>query len=604
MSHKASDESYPPTDEQAAIVDASTTGEDLVVEAGAGTGKTSTLKLLAQAAPRRRGLYLAYNRAIKEDAARSFPASVECRTSHGLAYGPTRYKHRLGGRRVPARIAAQVLGINEPVRLAADLAPLAPQQLARLAVHTVDRFCHSADDEVTARHVPLVNGLEDHTVRAELARAVVPFARRAWSDLTATGGSLYFTHDVYLKIYQLSRPRLSFDYLLVDEAQDLNPVVQAIVDYQTGAQTILVGDRCQAIYGWRGAVDAMAHATGRRLYLSQSFRFGPAIAVEANKWLGLLGSRLRLRGYDRIPSAVGPVADPDAILCRSNAGALARVMDATAAGRRTALVGGGGDLRSLAQAAEELQRTGSTQHPELLAFTSWRQVQEYCEQDQSGSDLKVLVTLIDRHGIDTIVRTVDRLVDERDAQLVVSTAHKAKGREWPTVKIASDFREPRPDPDTGVRSVILPRDEAMLAYVAVTRAMRHLDRDGLAWVDQWVPGVPARSIDRLIDASSLGAPHAVELRRRAREDLTGELTGMPEEQADWDEDDAVEASLREIAARDVPPAVVEAAAAIEAPEPSAPDDGLSPDCQRCGHHYTACRCRLMPDRRRLAPAPS
>ena len=571
--------SHKPTAEQAAIVDASTTGDHLVVEAGAGTGKTSTLKLMARANPRRRGLYMAYNRAIKEDAARTFPASVECRTSHGLAYGPvaTRYKHRVNGRRVPARLAAQILGINEPIRLAADLAPLAPQQLARLAVHTVDRYCHSADDDLTARHVPLINGLEDRAVRADLARAIVPLAQRAWKDLTAPDGQLRFTHDCYLKIYQLGRPRLSFDYLLVDEAQDLNPVVQAIVDYQTDAQVIVVGDRCQAIYGWRGAVDAMAHATGRRLYLSQSFRFGPAVADEANKWLQLLGSKLRLRGYDPIPSVVGPAAEPDAILCRSNAGALARVMDATAAGRRTALVGGGGDLRSLAEAAEELQRTGSTQHPELLAFTSWRQVQEYCEQDQAGSDLKVLVTLIDKHGTDTIVRTVDRLVEERDAQVVISTAHKAKGREWSAVKIASDFREPRPDPETGVMPD-LPRDEAMLAYVAVTRAQQLLDREGLAWVDRWVPFNPARpTFSELLDASSLGTPDAVLARDRVR--ASGELTGMPEEQADWEagEDDWPEPVPAE-PTPDVEPGLVWAAArAVFRP-------GL---CYRCGS--TPCR---------------
>jgi hypothetical protein len=39
-------------------------------------------------------------------------------------------------------------------------------------------------------------------------------------------------------------------------------------------------------------------------------------------------------------------------------------------------------------------------------------------------------------------------------------------------------------------------------------------------------------IDRLIDASSLGTPHARAL--RAGVTAAGELTGMPEEQADWE----------------------------------------------------------------------
>ncbi len=62
-----------PTDEQAAILEAFQGGGDLVIEAGAGTGKTSTLRLLADSETRRKGVYLAFNRAIADDAKASFP---------------------------------------------------------------------------------------------------------------------------------------------------------------------------------------------------------------------------------------------------------------------------------------------------------------------------------------------------------------------------------------------------------------------------------------------------------------------------------------------------------------------------------------------------
>jgi hypothetical protein len=74
-----------PTGEQQAIIDAYQSGADLVIEAGAGTGKTSTLRLVAATQPRRCGLYVAYNKAIASDANRSFPASVTCVTAHSLA---------------------------------------------------------------------------------------------------------------------------------------------------------------------------------------------------------------------------------------------------------------------------------------------------------------------------------------------------------------------------------------------------------------------------------------------------------------------------------------------------------------------------------------
>ena len=86
-----------PTSEQQAIIDAYKSGGNLVVEAGAGTGKTSTLRLLAAAAPGRRGIYVAYNRAIADDAKRSFPANVTCATAHSLAFRAVgrRFAHRL-----------------------------------------------------------------------------------------------------------------------------------------------------------------------------------------------------------------------------------------------------------------------------------------------------------------------------------------------------------------------------------------------------------------------------------------------------------------------------------------------------------------------------
>lgn len=52
-----------PTYEQTAAADASATGEHLVIQAGAGTGKTTTLTQLA-ASTSRRGLYIAFNRSI------------------------------------------------------------------------------------------------------------------------------------------------------------------------------------------------------------------------------------------------------------------------------------------------------------------------------------------------------------------------------------------------------------------------------------------------------------------------------------------------------------------------------------------------------------
>src|SRR6266516_5594483 len=113
-----------PTSEQQAIIDAYRSGHDLVIEAGAGTGKTTTLKLLATNVPDRSGCYIAYNKAIADEARRSFPPNIECRTAHSYAFRalPAEFKDRFTRQkpRQPARIVAQLFTIA-PLRVSENL---------------------------------------------------------------------------------------------------------------------------------------------------------------------------------------------------------------------------------------------------------------------------------------------------------------------------------------------------------------------------------------------------------------------------------------------------------------------------------------------------
>ncbi|MFJ1803992.1 hypothetical protein [Streptomyces sp. NPDC088180] len=72
------------TEEQAAARDAFTVGRDLALVAGAGTGKTSTLVMM-DAASRRLGMYIAFDKPIVQEAKTRSGTNVRCSTSHGLA---------------------------------------------------------------------------------------------------------------------------------------------------------------------------------------------------------------------------------------------------------------------------------------------------------------------------------------------------------------------------------------------------------------------------------------------------------------------------------------------------------------------------------------
>ncbi|MET7718148.1 UvrD-helicase domain-containing protein [Streptomyces sp. NPDC005407] len=487
-----------PTPEQSAAVDTFRRGDHLVLQAGAGTGKTTTLAMLA-AGTAKSGRYIAFNKSIANDAAHKFPSNVRCKTAHSLAFGAVghRYGSRMNAPRVPGWKTGASLGIAINMRIRIGERNVTNKALSYTVLRTVTRFCQSADPTIQRHHVPRLRGIEAEDLHAQLVDVVLPYANRAWEDVqNPQEGVVRFDHDHYLKIWALTEPRIEADFLLLDEAQDTNPVVEKIFNAQRDhTQLVMVGDSAQAIYGWRGARDVMSGFDGTQLALSQSFRFGSALAEEANRWLHIVDSPIRLTGTSAISTRLERVKEPDAILCRSNVGAMLEVMRLLEEGRRVALVGGGEALRALARAARDLKAGKRSTHPELILFDSWGELQEYAEYDPSGRDLLPLVDLVDEHGVDVILDAVDKLSVEQGAEIVVSTAHKAKGREWASVRIGEDFTEPMNQEETDENGDPLPGDiddaEARLAYVAVTRARHRLDIGGLGWINQHPDGNPS-----------------------------------------------------------------------------------------------------------------
>ncbi|MCZ4607719.1 UvrD-helicase domain-containing protein [Streptomyces sp. Lzd4kr] len=479
---------HTPTDEQAHAIEVFKAGRHLVLQAGAGTGKTSTLELLA-GSTRRCGRYVAFNKDIARDAATRFPRTVTCKTAHATAYAAVghRYTGPLNSPRQPAWKTGQALGITRPVRIGDH--EISPRMLSHSVLRTVTRYCHSADRAPAHHHVPRLRGLNSPGEHEQLADIAMPFVVKAWADLQGCDqGVVRFEHDHYLKMWALTEPKIETEFLFLDEAQDTNPVLEEVFDAQRGhAQIVMVGDSAQAIHGWRGARDVMTGFDATPLTLTRSFRFGPEIAREANRWLTLADAPIRLTGTRTIPTKVGDLDCPDAVLCRTNIGAMAEVMRLLAAGHRVALARGGQQLAALALAARDLKGGHRTSHPELVLFSSWGELQDYAAYDPAGRDVQPFVDLVDTHGPDAILAAVGQLADEAQADVTVSTAHTAKGREWPTVKIGDDFPAPKDTDDRDAQGQPIPGPvsdtDARLAYVAVTRAREHLDLGGLSWIN-------------------------------------------------------------------------------------------------------------------------
>lgn len=208
-----------PTTEQVALLrHRPLFGERVLVQAFAGSGKTSVCRMLAHRFKGLRILYLAYNRMAAAEARRDMPSNVDARTIHSLA-----------GRYIGCSVGADHSEVpSRPVGL-----------IDESALRSFDLFCR------------------DPTASEPTSRG----AKQAWQEMNS--GTKPFTYDGMLKRLTMDSDKsrrwlsLHYDMVIVDEFQDSQP---AFVEWLKRIDDLLmyaVGDRHQSIYSFNGTINAM-----------------------------------------------------------------------------------------------------------------------------------------------------------------------------------------------------------------------------------------------------------------------------------------------------------------------------------------------------------
>jgi len=473
--------SIRPTEEQITVLEQAKGGRNLKVKAYAGAGKTSTLQMLASGTAAKRCSYLAFNRDIAKHARERFPRHVDCRTVHSLAFHsvdakltarlnfPLEPPHELAQRfRIPSFHVPSVMGKEVEVM---------QFDIGRMIVDALGRFCRSAASAPQPSHI-VVDEKIDPIAAQSIRESLTPFVAHYWMESIDTSRTSGIIPDVYLKVWALGNPRIDSDLILYDEAQDSEEITLSVLGQQTHAQIVYVGDPYQQIYEWRGAVNAMSTIKAAQCGLTQSFRFGPMVAILANELLRSLGESTPLKGQPTIGSIV--VYDPsirppvDAILCRKNVTAIWALAESAIAGRRAAIRMDKAEIIAYAEGAEALMAGKRTFKPAAFSlFETWQEVRDYC-RSVAGQDLRPIVELIEQYGPDSLRELATLIVPEASAEYVISTVHKAKGLEWGRVRIANDFRFKS---ENG--RIALEDEETRLLYVAATRARHVLDISGI-----------------------------------------------------------------------------------------------------------------------------
>jgi hypothetical protein len=467
------------TQQQQQAIDQFRKGGSLKINAYAGTGKTSTLELLAHSTLKR-GQYIAFNTDIVRDAKERFPSTVNCSTTHGLAFRATPSGYKSSSDKMTKRVSANhLVEMLNLKRWQIDRQhTLQPRSQGSLIIDTLRRFMHSADADLTPQHVPRHGSLlaAPETTMAAVTEFALHGAKHVWARMRNETDSMPLGHDGYLKLWALSNPIVGADFILLDEAQDTNPAVLDVLRKQT-AQMIYVGDKYQQIYEWRGAVNAMEKLdTESSTYLTTSFRFGSTIADAASKLLALLGEKRPINGNPSVTSRIGHVV-PQTILARTNASTIAAIIESIDAGKSPHLVGGTDEVLEMLRGVQDLKEARQSTVRDFFGFDKWEHVVEFAKSGE-GDHLLSFVNLVESRGERQLMWALNRTVDEDRSNLIISTAHKAKGREWKTVRLMDDFlRSSTKNQTTEKAHQANGYDpaELRLFYVALTRAKEAID---------------------------------------------------------------------------------------------------------------------------------
>ena len=483
-----------PTPEQQYIIAAAKSPSSIMINALAGTGKTTTLQMLASVLPSEPILALAFNKKIKEELEKRFPSNFTVMTMNGLG-------HRAWGKT-----------INKPRMLIDD------KKLGRLTTEALKAFPSSKGSWNEIRQL-VIYAMQRGVVPTQFqnAKGLLPDTPDTWQeiasdyDLLLTAdecklsrrilcesveeglkGVITYDDQIYLPVvFPGDFPR--FNTVLVDEAQDLSPLNHQMLRKCSSGRLIVVGDPRQAIYAFRGA-DSSSMDTIKALRnewielpLNTTFRC-PLSVVERqqNHAPQYRAAESNPRGEihdltnDKWTWGAIPSGDT-AVLCRNNAPLISMAFKLIRQGIGVNMLGR--EIgRGLSTIVKKLCPDLTTKVDQFLPLlTNWHET-EKSKAEANGDSTKAANTTDKYESIIAVIsakkpRTVAELIEElnslfakNNGQVILATGHKAKGLEWDNVVHLDPWRIPSKYAKTESEQ----RQEANLRYVLETRTKHTL----------------------------------------------------------------------------------------------------------------------------------
>ncbi len=457
----------------------------LVISALAGCGKTHTIVSSVSEIKERynkKVIFLAFNKSTEQELLSKLDGDIEVKTTHKFGFGRIRSKYynvefdKTGKKYLNLafeHIKPQIKHI--------------PHKEQYNYLKRVEGLVELGRSHLTSDYEQLASLALEHDLAPR--NGEIGHAQTLMHIANSSRETVDFTDMIYWpakdELYEQK-----YDYVYIDESQDLNPAQHHMVKsiLAPNGRLIAVGDRNQAIYGWRGAsvdsFDQLSDFAGKVLPLSKSFRNSKAVIKYAQRIVPAIeawedaveGEVNRVSGFP-----YEEVENGDFILCRTNQPLTAVYFALLKKGRKVKIKGK--DIsKKLLNIVKFSGTTYVYQLKEYLDQYMEKEVIKLVTLSQSKSKFEASVIFLDDkiNSIKTIasnftstqevVRQIEDMFDDSVGDWIsLSSVHKAKGLEADNVFIIRPDLMPHP---RSVGSAL--NQEKNLEYVAITRARNRL----------------------------------------------------------------------------------------------------------------------------------
>jgi len=462
------------TPEQQPILDYIQATEGLtLISSIAGSGKTTMLTAIAKAIPHTNGLYLAYNTSVANDSKRKFPSSTHCMTTHSMAYRATV---------IPLKLSVGFFNyktITEKIKY----------ETKWEIINSIKAFCLS-------KFLTYTEYADEYQLPPLYTKIATKYLGLMHS------GKIDCTHDFYLKLFHILLHKGevaydNFDFIMLDEAGDLNEVTLEIFKLLPSPRKIAVGDPFQNIYTFNYTINCfeVLKDEGTLFQMSQSFRVPNTIATKIEHFCqSYLDSSMSFKG---VP-LVDPTISTRAYLTRTNSALIHKMIELNQLNIPYGLVRKAKDIFKLPLMLCSLKYQGFITDPgykfiqadiddwyedQLLKDTYKSPIVYLASLYKDDIQLVQAIRLLQRHGKSVILDSYAeaRKHEQSSQAYTLATVHSCKGAEFDEVTIANDLNESTADSIKSIKhglplSQLSPqeRESLNLYYVAVTRTSKEL----------------------------------------------------------------------------------------------------------------------------------